>query len=93
MHDWLEEVWNLGEIFASISKIVEEFSESLEILVVLIGLSSCGLNFLLKFTEGSSVSGFVLLKELKHLLYSLRSHLITNGVQVLRFVLPEVDFS
>jgi hypothetical protein len=34
-----------------------------------------------------------LLKELKHLLYALRIELVTDGFQVLRFVLPEIDLN
>jgi hypothetical protein len=34
-----------------------------------------------------------LLKELKHLLYTLRIELVTDGFQVLRFVLPEIDLN
>lgn len=34
-----------------------------------------------------------MLKELKHLLYALRIELVTDGFQVLRFVLPEIDLN
>jgi hypothetical protein len=34
-----------------------------------------------------------LLKELKHLFYALRIELVTDGFQVLRFVLPEIDLN
>lgn len=34
-----------------------------------------------------------MLKELKHLLYTLRIELVTDGFQVLRFVLPEIDLN
>lgn len=34
-----------------------------------------------------------MLKELKHLFYALRIELVTDGFQVLRFVLPEIDLN
>ena len=55
MHDWLEEVWDLSEVLGLISQRVEQISQSLKILVVLIGLSSSSLDFLLEFAERSGV--------------------------------------
>ena len=56
MHDWLEKVGNFCEIFTGIGQLVEEVSQGLEILVVLISLGSGSLNLFLEFTEWSSVS-------------------------------------
>ena len=64
MHDWDEEVRDLGELLAQVSQLVEETSQSLKILKVFVGFRAGSLNLLLEFAEGSSVCGLVLLEEL-----------------------------
>ena len=93
VHDRNEEVGNLSEFLAQISKLVKQSSKGLEILEVLIGLRASSLNFLLKLAEGSGVGGFVLLEELENLLDAFGVKLVADSVQVLRFVLPELDLS
>ena len=82
VHNGDKEVRDLSEILSEISELVEETNKGLKILVVLIGLSAGGLNLLLELGEGTSVSRFVLLEELEHLLNALRVQLLTNGVQI-----------
>ena len=93
MHHRDEELRDLSEILSEIGELVEQRSEGLEVLEVLIGLCACCLDLLLELAEGSSVCGFVLLKELEDLLDPLGAKLVADGVEVVGFVLPEVDLS
>ena len=93
VHYWNEEVSDLREFFGWIDELKEEIFKSFEVLVVLVGLISCCLNFFLELAEWSSVGGFVLLEELQNLLDLLRVELVANGVEVLALVLPEIYFS
>lgn len=49
------------------------------------------MNLLLQLAEGTSVCGLVLLEELEDFLDALGVKLFTDGVQVVRLVLPELD--
>jgi hypothetical protein len=40
VHDWNEQISSLSELLGVVSELVEEIKQGLEILVVLIGLSS-----------------------------------------------------
>jgi hypothetical protein len=93
VHDWDEEVWNLSELLAQVCELVEQSSKGLKILKVLVGLRAGSLDLFLKLAEGTSVSRFVLLEELKNLLDALRVELIANCIKVLGFVLPKLDLS
>jgi len=68
VHYWDEELRDLWHLFHLVGELVEKFNQGFEVLVVLIGFSFGGLDFLLKLAEWASVSRFVLLHELKHLL-------------------------
>lgn len=93
VHDGHKEVWDLSEVLAKISKLIEKAIQGLKVLVVLITFSAGSLNFLLELAERSSICGFVLLEELKDLLDSLWVELLTNGIKVVWFVLPELNLS
>ena len=64
VHDWDEEFGDIDKLLAWIDELKEEIFESSQVLVVLIGLVSGGLNFLLKFAEGVSVGRLVLFQVL-----------------------------
>jgi len=93
MHDGDKEVGDLSELLTQVSELVEQGSEGLQVLEVLVTFRAGSLDFLLELAERASVGGLVLLEELEDLLYALRVKLVADGVEVLRFVLPEVDLS
>jgi hypothetical protein len=93
VHDWNKQISNFIELGSLVGQGVEQLGESLKILVVLIGLRSCSLNFFLQLAEWASVGRFILLKEFENLLDLLGVQLEANGVQVLTLVFPEFDLS
>lgn len=92
VHDWHEELGNVGGGCRSGSQIVEQTFKSSKISVVLSGLSTGDLNFLLELTEGASVSGLVLLEEFQDLLDSLIVQLFADGIEILALASPESNF-
>jgi len=93
VHNGHEVLNDFGDFFVLVSKRQEERLEGLEVLGVLVGLSSSNLNILLKLAERSSHGGLVLFKELEHLLDALLVKLLTDGVEVGGLVLPEGELS
>lgn len=93
MHDGHKEVGHLGKLLAKVGKLVKQSGESLKVFEVLVGLRASSLNLLLELAERSSVGGLVLLEELENFLDALRVKLVANCIQVLGFVLPEIDLS
>jgi len=91
VHDGHEQVGDLSQILVVSAETVEQVSQRLQVEVVVVGLNAIALDFLLELTEGTSVSGLVLLEELEHLLDALGRELLANVVQVVRFPLPEVE--
>lgn len=92
VHDWDEEVNNVLKLVGWVGKLVEQFSQGLEISEVLVGLRSSNLDLLLELAERSSVGRLVLLEELENLLDPLRVKLIADRVKVLSLALPEGEF-
>lgn len=78
VHDWHEQVSGISELQRVVSEFFEQVKEGLEVLVVLVGLSTSSLNFLLELTERSSVGRFVLLEEFEDFLDPLRAQLFAD---------------
>lgn len=82
VHNWLENINQIGKFLSLIGKLVEEIHKSFKISEVLIRLRSGDLNFLLELAKWTSIGRFVLLKELQDLLDSLRAQLLINSVKI-----------
>jgi hypothetical protein len=77
-----EEFPDVVELDTLVRQFVELITESVQEHLVIIGFGTGDLHFLLEFGEWSSVSGFVLLEELKNLLDALTGQLLADVVQV-----------
>jgi G:T/U-mismatch repair DNA glycosylase len=89
VHDRYEVLNDLSYFLVLVSERQEERFEGLEILKILVSLSSGNLNILLELAERSGHGGLVLFKELEHLLNALLVELLADGVKVGGLVLPE----
>jgi predicted transcriptional regulator len=84
---------DVNKVFGSVLKIQEQVLQSAQILKVFVCFFLSYLDFFLQLAEGSRVSALVLLQKLKNLLDAFRVELETDAVEILRLVLPKLNFS
>jgi hypothetical protein len=92
VHDWDEEILHLAELKSTRVQRLKEFSEGLEVLLVLVGFKSGNLDLLLKLGEGRNKGRLVLLQEFEHFFYAFGVKLVVDRVQVEGLLFPEIDF-
>ena len=91
MHDRNEGICYFAEFLVGVYQLIEQFLQRLEVLKILVGLGFRCRDFLMKFGKRGRVSAFVLFEELEHFLDALRRELVTDRIQIIALVLPEVQ--
>lgn len=92
MHNGHEEVVKLGKVIL-VHELDEPLLKDRNELVTITGLNHGNFDLFFELFERLVVSGFGLEEELENLFDLLRLELCVNGIEVLRFVLPETDLN